>query len=302
MSMLPSHPRTSARTAARTLLPLAVAILVPACAVNPRQRPPDEISTTFALPIAASEHTIELRVANGRVTVLHAEVPSCDVVAHVRAASPTEARAMAADVELEPDAVADGVHVVAVRTPNPGSVESVNVSITVHAPPSVALRVLTRRATVDVHGYRGNLTVDTDSGDITARLDGGDAAIRSRSGGVRVSGMFDHATVRAEVGPVQVVLPGDATLPSVDVETQHGDVTLEVPQLSRVQFTARVRNAHSMPCELAAQWDEYGVDDGDRWKRFRGLIGAPSEPGHGSSTVSVVSESGRIAIRCLPGS
>lgn len=302
--------RSAARTAPKAphrRLERSAAILLPtlalgACAVNPHQRPPDEITRTFAVPIDAADRVLEVRVGNGRVTIVHGDTPACEVSACVRAASSVEAEHLAADVALLPDTDDDHVRVVALHSPKPGNVDTVNLSVTVSAPPQLSLRVLTQRAAVVVQGYRGELIVDTDSGDVTARLDGGSTDIRSRSGSVRLSGTFERADVQTSAGAVSVVLPHGDSRPTIDVKTQVGDVTLEVPQASRVSFSARVRNSRNVPCELVVAWQDYGTDDGDRWKRFRGEIGPSTAAADNRSKVSVVSESGRIALRCLPGS
>ncbi|MEZ5963302.1 MAG: hypothetical protein R3F56_05580 [Planctomycetota bacterium] len=282
-------------------LSLAALAALGACAANPHQPPPDRLTRTFAVPIVAGQHTLELHVGNGQVTVAHGEAPHCDVSACVRAASPAEASRLASEIVLLPDPSDDGVQVVALRMPRPGSVEAVNLFVTVLAPPDLAVRVLTQRAAVVAQGYRGNLTVDTDSGDVRARLDGGSTDIRSRSGGVRVCGTFARAAVNSDSGPVAVVLAGGTPPSAVDVRTQGGDVTVEVPQASRVAFSARVRNGRNVPCELAAAWHEYGTDAGDRWRAFRGDLGAATVADEHPSKVSIESESGRVAVRCLPG-
>jgi len=273
------------------------------CATNPHQPPPDETTRSFSVQLGPDVRVLELRVANGRVAIAHGDVPTCEVAACVRAGSPTEARQLAASVELVPDDDdADGVHVVAVHSPRAASLELVNLCIVVQAPPDLALRVLTQRAAVVVQGYKGHLSVDSDSGDVAARLDGGEAEIRTRSGGIRLSGTFARVAVEADGGAVQVVLPAEAVQPSVAVTTQGGDVTVEVPQASRVAFSARVRSGRGLPCEPEAQWEQYGADDGDRWRLFRGEVGAAEAVALSKSTVRVVSESGRVALRSLPGS
>lgn len=280
---------------------LAFLAALGACAANPHQRPPDQLTRTFAVPITPADRVLELHVGNGQVTIVHGDEPKCDVSACVRAASPIEAKRYAAEIDPVPDTNDDDVRVVSFRMPRPGSVEAVNLCVTVQAPPGLAVRVLTQRAAVVVQGYRGDLAIDTDSGDVSARLAGGTAAIRSRSGGVRVSGSFARADVHAEAGAVAVVLPPGAQTSAVDVRTQGGDVTVEVPQASRVAFSARVRNGRSVPCELVASWHDYGTDVGDRWKSFRGDLGTAPLADDRRSTVSIESESGRVAVRCLPG-
>lgn len=294
-----SRPSRSPRLPAPTLLSFAV---LAGCASSPLQQPPAESTRTFAVTIPVTDRTLEVHVANGRVTVSHAAVTACEVTAAVRATSLAEAERLANQLQLVPDRANDGVQVLALQAADASAMESVNLCVTLAAPADLAVRVLTRRADVMVHGYRGHLSVDTDSGDVAARLEGGDAEIRSRSGGVRVSGTYARAQVHAEAGAVQVVLPADASAPHVDVQTQTGDITLELPQDSKVAFSARVRNPRNMPCELAATWSEYGTDAGDRWKTYRGTIGLPVEAVLGKSTVNIVSDSGRIALRCLPGS
>lgn len=258
------------------------------------------MTRSFAVPLDPADTTLELRVANGSVTVVHGDVAACELTACVRASSPEEASRLATDVALVPDEQDDGVRVVAVRVP--GDLGTVNVCVTVQAPPGLALRVLTRKAPVVVHGYRGRLWVDTDSGEVAVRLHDGDAEIHSRSGNVRLSGTFATADVRTETGSVQVVMPGgEGPRPTLAVATREGDVTLEVPQQSRISFRARMRNARTLPCEPVAAWTRYGTDDGDRWKLFQGSIG-PADTLPVVSQVSVESETGRVALRALPGS
>jgi hypothetical protein len=283
-------------------LPSCALVVVAACASSPRHQPLRESSHVFAVPIAATEHALEVRIGDGRVTVTHADTPTCEITAYVRAATREEADRRAGRLRLVPDDTPDGVTLLTLDTAQAHAREGVNLCITVAAPPRLAVRVLTRRAEVIVHGYKGDLDVDTDSGSVTARLDGGAAAIRSRSGGVRISGSFASALVHAETAPVQVVLPVGESAPRVDVQTTTGDVTFELPQDGQASFSARVRSPHSVPCELAANWSEYGADAGERWKSYRGVIGAPVEAAFAKSNVNVVSDSGRVTLRCIPGS
>ncbi len=261
-----------------------------------------ESTRSFTIAASAKDLVLEVRAANGDVTITHADALMCEVTAAARGTTQAQAQQLATDLRLVADDDDDGVRVVALQHQNAAELESVSLRVTVAAPPEVAVRVLTRTAAVIVHGYRGRLSVDTDSGDVTARLDGGAAEIRSRSGGVRICGTYGSAQVQADAGAVQVVLPADASAPRVDVQTQAGDITLELPHDSKVEFTARVRNTRSVPCELVAAWSEYGADAGDRWRSYRGMIGGPAEAVMVKSTVNIVSDTGRVTLRCLPGS
>jgi hypothetical protein len=276
---------------------LALLSALAACASNPTQRPPDEIVRTFPVDVPPGLEVLEIRATNGRVTISDGPDRACAVSACVRGTSQLEAGRLAAALALDTEDSA-GVRVVSLRGGGGLDMETVNLCVEVTAPRDLAVRILTCRAAVVVHGYRGSLRIDTDSGDVSARLAGGDADIRSRSGLVRLSGSFARAQVRSDAGAVQVVLPGGS--PSVEVQTALGDVTLEVPQDCRLAFSARLRHTRSVPCEPAATWSSYGTDAGDRWRLYRGAIGVPAAAGE--STVNVVSESGRIALRSLPGS
>jgi len=281
---------------------LLAAACASACVVTPHQRPPAEASQRFDVTIEPGDEVLELRVANGRVTISDGSAPACAVEVSVRAATKEEAERRSGAVRLLRDDDANGVRVVAIDGLDFVSTDGLHVAVAVAAPPQFAVRVLTRQAAVMVHGYRGRLTVDTDAGDVGARMAGGDVTIKSRSGEVRLSGHFAHAEVRSETGPVQVVLAPEGPPPRLEIESLAGDVTVELPQDCRVQFSARLRGAQVLPCELAAEWTEYAVETDDRWRTYRGSIGGAQTSHRAPSVVQVTSERGRVALRLLPGS
>lgn len=268
------------------------------CAVMRSQPRPVEVVRGFTIPIAATDHTIEVRVPCGTVVIGHADTAACEVQARAIEASIEAADALAAQISPIADDDPDGTVVVQLSMPANADL-SARVVVALQAPPMVRVRVLTRRAMVAVHGFQGAVEIDSEVGSVSARLGGGSIDARTVSGAIRVHGAFASARIRTDSGTARVTVPATDDALVVDVETTSGDVDLEFAPSAAVGLDARTRSTRPIVCDLPVEWTEHGRDDGQRWRRFAGRIGAVATA---ERHLSIVTESGRIGLRVLPGS
>lgn len=268
------------------------------CAVMRSQPQPVEVVRAFTIPIAAADHTIEIRVPCGVVVIAHSDTASCVVEARAIGAATEEADALAAQIARVHDDEPDGTVVVQLSMPADADL-STRVAVALHAPPHILVRVLTRRAMVAVHGFQGALEVDSEVGSVSARLGGGSIRARTVSGAIRVHGSFASARLHTDTGTARLTVPTTDAALAVEVETNSGDVDLEFAPSVAAELDARTRSARPIVCDLPVEWTEHGLDDGQRWRRFAGRIGAVAAA---RRQISIVTESGRIGLRVLPGS
>lgn len=268
------------------------------CAVMRSQPQPVEVVRAFTIPIAAADRTIEVRVPCGTVVIAHADTASCEVQAHAIGASTEEADALATQISKVADDEPDGTVVVQLSMPANADL-STRVVVALQAPPHILVRVLTRRAMVAVHGFQGALEIDSEVGSVSARLGGGSIDARTVSGAIRVHGSFASARIHTDTGATRLTVPTTDAALAVEVETNSGDVDLEFAPGVAVGLEVRTRSARPIVCDLPVEWTEHGHDDGQRWRRSVGRIGAVAAPGR---QISIVTESGRIGLRTLPGS
>ena len=268
------------------------------CAVMRSQPRPVEVVRGFTIPIAATDHTIEVRVPCGTVVIAHADTAACEVQARAIDASTEAADALAAQISPVVDDEPDGTVVVQLSMPANADL-SARVVVTLQAPPAILVRVLTRRAMVAVHGFQGAVEIDSEVGSISARLGGGSIDARTVSGAIRVHGAFASARIRTETGTARITVPAADDPVVVDIETTSGDVDLEFAPGASIGFDARTRSTRPIVCDLPVEWTEHGRDDGQRWRRFAGQLGAVAAA---DRHISIVTESGRIGLRVLPGS
>lgn len=268
------------------------------CAVMRSQPQPIEVARAFTIPIAAADHTIEVRVPCGAVVIAHSDAASCEVQARAIGASAEEADALAAQISKVADDEPDGTVVVQLSMPANADL-STRVVVALQAPPHILVRVLTRRAMVAVHGFQGALEVDSEVGSVSARLGGGSIHARTVSGAIRVHGSFASARIHTDTGAARLTVPATADALAVDVETTSGDIDLEFAPGVAAKLDVRTRSGRPIVCDLPVEWTEHGLDDGQRWHRFAGRIGAAAAA---PRQISIVTESGRIGLRTLPGS
>ncbi len=272
-------------------------LAVSGCAVIRLQPKPIEASRAFAVPVGAGDRILEIRVPCGTVELDHGDAVSCEVEARAMGPSREAAEALAARIMLVDDTPGDGVCVVQLSMP-PDADLSTRVVVAVQAPPALAVRVLTRRAMVVVHGYQGAVEVDSESGNVAARLGGGKIDVRTVTGLVRVHGAFSAVRVRSEAGDTRILVPATTDALAVDVEATRGAVDLEFATGGSASLDVRTRSGRPVLTDLPVVWIEDGVDDGQRWQRFAGQIGTKEDA---TRAITVVSESGRVSVRTLPG-
>jgi hypothetical protein len=220
------------------LLPIAgtVCLGLAGCVVEPLHEQTRAMSV-----VHAAGNAIDVRTANGGVTVVRGPGPDVSIAALLT--SPSQERLALARVEAERNQ--DGALLVFVTWPGGRRQSREGCSLDITVPEATGVRIETSNGSIRVGGLGGPADLTTSNGSVHAVRHDGPVVVRTSNGRIElrdVEGRVDAATsngtvdakgigagvrARSSNGPIQISLRPDASGP-VDADSSNGAVELVV--------------------------------------------------------------------------
>jgi hypothetical protein len=179
--------------------------------------------------------------------------------------------------------------------PSGAPLHAISTFYRLQAPANLKVSAVTSCGSVVVRGFQGDVEVRGGSGNLDVQLDGGRADLRTTTGGIRLRGAYQIASLESRQGRIDVQMPVSAQLAlDLEVRAGTGDVFLDLQSGERLELRYRGELlAVRSDAEVRVEWDRVGVDE-YHIGRIGEMDGLPAGR-------VVLASDGRVNVRQAPG-
>ena len=271
---------------------LMLALGAAACAAPP---PPRVDRPAHRIPVAidlAGRHAtaIELRVHSGHVLVTPGAALAAELSVDFSGSAGEEGGASLAGMHVSMIEDTAGVLQLSLVPPPGLAPDRLYAEYHLRVPADVALRVVSESADVTVRGYRGDISVRTETGRVRAVLGGGTCEVANASGSTEIGGAFERARVESGEGPVEVRVPA-VDCERIDLVSGSGSVCVDAPADLDLDLMFDTRQGVVLS-ELPVYWTREEQVPGRVGTTYIGYVGAPDR----GVTLRVRSDTGNLEL------